>query len=196
MARATQKRALETRAKLIEAAEAQVALRGYAAVRVDEIVAQAGVAKGTFFKHFRDKDGLMDQLIGAQIAAELARLSDIPPPPSVEGIVEALSPLHDLMTRERYVFDIVLRYSGAAAIAEIGPIAMSFGTYLSVLAEWMKAGHFRDDLSPFLAAEGLQAFAVQAMALEFCALHATEGRDGRLIRYLRAWLTPGRVNSG
>lgn len=197
MARATQKRALETHATLLEVATDLVAAKGYEAVRIDEIVAKAGVAKGTFFKHFGDKDGLMDQLIGAQIAAELDRLAmRTPPPASVESIVETLSPLHDILTSERYVFDIVLRYCGAASIAEIGPIAMSFGTYLHIVTDWLKAGQFRDDLSPHLGAEGVQAFAVQAMALEFCALHANEGRDGRLIRYLRAWLQPGRVNSG
>jgi AcrR family transcriptional regulator len=193
MARATQKRALETRASLIAAADALAKVHGYEGLRVEEIVAEAGVAKGTFFKHFGDKDGLMETLIAAQLQSEIARLAEIElPPTSVEGVVETLSPLHHLMTRERYVFDIVVRYSGAVAIAEIGPMAMVFGDYLHVVGKWMTAGYFRPDITPHLAAEGVQAFAVQAMALEFCALHTSKGRDARLIEYLRAWLRPGR----
>lgn len=193
MARATQKRALETRATLIDVAQRLAELNGYEGLRVEEIVAEAGVAKGTFFKHFGDKDGLMEVLIAAQLDAELERLDDLQlAPTSPEGVVEALSPLHDMMTRERYVFDIVIRYSGATAIAEIGPMALVIGKYAHVVAKWMKAGHFRPDLPEHLTADGVQAFAVQAMGLEFCALHENMGRDARLIEYLRAWLRPGR----
>ncbi|MEM6624872.1 MAG: helix-turn-helix domain-containing protein, partial [Pseudomonadota bacterium] len=78
MKRAVQKRTLETRARLIAAAEEIVARDGYEALRVEEVVLRAGVAKGTFFAHFRDKDVLMERLIGPKIDAELDRIAALP----------------------------------------------------------------------------------------------------------------------
>ncbi|MBL6598875.1 MAG: TetR family transcriptional regulator, partial [Alphaproteobacteria bacterium] len=48
MNRPVQKRTLETRARLIAAAEALIDDAGYEALRVEEVVLGAGVAKGTF----------------------------------------------------------------------------------------------------------------------------------------------------
>ena len=193
MTRVKQKRALETRATLLATATALVEQHGYHALRVEQVVADAGVAKGTFFKHFGDKDGLMQVLIADQLSGELGRLAELTPEPvSPAEFVEALSSLHDMMTRERYVFDIVIRYSGAAAVDTIGPLAVVFGKYLDVVGQWVVAGQVRPDLTPTLVAEGVQAFAVQAMALEYCALHTSMGRNARLTEYLTAWLKPGQ----
>ena len=63
MRKPRQKRTLETRARLIAAAEAVVEQSGYEALRVEEVVLRAGVAKGTFFAHFGDKDELMDSFL-------------------------------------------------------------------------------------------------------------------------------------
>lgn len=190
MKRAVQKRTLETRAKLVAAAHAVVAQAGYEGLRVEEVVSRAGVAKGTFFAHFRDKDALMDQLIGAKIDALLDDVSTADTPQTVSQAIDVLQPVHDFMTCERYVFDVILRYSGATAVSEIGPIAMTFGKYLSVVEDWIKAGSFRQDIDSALVAEGVQAFAVQAMALKFCALHQEQSHDARLQQYLDAWLHP------
>ena len=48
----------ETRARLIGAAIDMVRARGYTATRVDDVCAEAGVSKGSFFHHFRSKDDL------------------------------------------------------------------------------------------------------------------------------------------
>lgn len=49
MSRPPQKRRLETRARLLEVADAQIANVGYSGLRVEDVVAEAGVAKGTLF---------------------------------------------------------------------------------------------------------------------------------------------------
>lgn len=163
---------------------------GYDALRVEEVVLRAGVAKGTFFAHFRDKDALMDLLIGAQLNSLMDDISKGPVPHDVPALIAALRPLHNFMTCERYVFDVILRYSGAAAIEEIGAIAQTFERYLFLVRDWIEAGSYRQDVSAMLLAEGVQAFAVQTMALHFCALHTDTAMDERLIVYLNAWLTP------
>ncbi|MDE2362419.1 MAG: TetR/AcrR family transcriptional regulator [Hyphomicrobiales bacterium] len=47
-----------TREKLLDAALATIRARGYAATTVEEICAAAGVTKGAFFHHFRNKEDL------------------------------------------------------------------------------------------------------------------------------------------
>jgi AcrR family transcriptional regulator len=190
MTKTIQKRTLATRARLIKAATSHVAEKGYQALRVDEVVYMAGVAKGTFFAHFAYKDAFMDLLIGERINRCLDDLEVLEAPSTVSALVAGLMPLLRLMTCERYVFDVILRYSGAAAVEEIGHIAMTFERQERIVAAWLAAGSFRRDVSPTLLSEGVQAFCVQSMALHFCALHNTESLDDRLLTYLKAWLAP------
>lgn len=191
MAKAVQQRTLKTRARLLEVAQALVKQGGYEALRVEEVVLGAGVAKGTFFAHFRDKDALMEILIGAELDACLDQAEAGKAPDSVAGIIDALAPYHRCISSERYVFDVALRYSGAAAIAEIGPIARTFERYFRLVEGWMALGAFRRDVPPALLAEGVQAFAIQALSLQFCALHEATTFEDRLKVYLDAWLLPG-----
>jgi AcrR family transcriptional regulator len=69
-----QQRAQETRARLFVAACDLFVANGYAGTTVDAIAARAGVAKGTFFVHFKTKDAVATQLITNQTnAARRAR---------------------------------------------------------------------------------------------------------------------------
>lgn len=48
----------DARTKLLDAALAVIRAKGYAATSVDELCAAAGVTKGAFFHHFKNKDAL------------------------------------------------------------------------------------------------------------------------------------------
>lgn len=185
-----QARTLKTRARLTHAAQEVIAASGYGEMRVEDVVRRAGVAKGTFFAHFHDKDALMDQLIGAKIDAFLDDLEGVSPPKTVDEIINALTPMMTYMTCERYVFDVILRHSGAAAKDEIGPIAMTFYRFIKITAQWLDAGHFRQDANPDILAEGLQSFVINSLALNFCALHKDAPLSERLKPYLDLWLMP------
>lgn len=185
-----QSRTLKTRAKLIEASESVVKTDGYEALRVEQVVSLAGVAKGTFFSHFKDKDVLMEQLIAPRLNSYLDEIESLPTPESVEEIVRHLQPLIAFITCERYVFDVILRHSGAAAKEEIGPIAECFFRMGMVTGPWLAMGPFRKDISPELLADGLGAFLIQTMALNFCALHNERAMQDQLTIYLKAWLQP------
>ncbi|MFM6951503.1 MAG: TetR/AcrR family transcriptional regulator [Novosphingobium sp.] len=63
-------RAQRTYRALIDAGLELLAQRPIDALAIDEIVARAGVAKGSFFNHFADK-AAFGQAIGAEIRAEL-----------------------------------------------------------------------------------------------------------------------------
>ncbi len=190
MAKAIQKRTLETRARLVSAAKEIIRENGFKAMRVEEVVLRAGTAKGTFFAHFQDKDALMDLIIGEQINEFLDQLHTQPAPQTTAQMADMLMPLCRFMTCERYVFDVILRYSGAAAQEEVGPIATSFGRQIEIFTEWLYRHPFRRDISPDLQAEGIHSFMIQAMALKFCALHNATSITDRLVPYLDAWLCP------
>lgn len=63
-------RAQRTRDALLDAGFALLAERPIDAIAIDEVVARAGVAKGSFFNHFTDKPGFANA-IGAQVRAAL-----------------------------------------------------------------------------------------------------------------------------
>ncbi len=190
MSRPIQKRALATRAKLIKAAKDVIASKGFGAMRVEEVVQDARVAKGTFFAHFPDKDALMDFIIGQEINVHLDQMEALPLPENLDALLQRLQPLMQFMTSERYVFDVIIRHSGAAAKEEIGPIARTFDRQFTLLTQWLSDGSFRTDVPPMILAEGVQAFATQCMALRFCAINGDQPMQNRLRIYLDAWLCP------
>ncbi|MFD1342183.1 TetR/AcrR family transcriptional regulator [Litorisediminicola beolgyonensis] len=191
MTRAPQARRQRTHDRLIAAAREIAAAEGYAAMRVEEVVLRAGVAKGTFFSHFADKDALLAVLIGEDLAQAMVEIARAPVPTTARGIADALSPLISVMSAERTVFDVVLRYSGAAAIEEIGPIAQNFLDQIHLLAGWISPlqGHtLRGDVPAELLAEGVQAFLIQSIAMSYCAVEGQVDRSERLRGYLEVWL--------
>lgn len=195
MDKPVQQRTLKTRARLVEAARQLVAEGGYDTLRTEQIVARAQVAKGTFFAHFRDKDALLDLLIGTDLSDQLDQMAAQDPPHSIPQLVAALLPLTALMTQSRTVFDVILRHSGAARIDTLGPIAQSFDKQITLFCRWFDpAGPhpFRRDIDPQVLAEGVQAFLTQAMALNFCARNSQVTVEDRLMIYLQAWLTPAQ----
>jgi AcrR family transcriptional regulator len=66
-----------TAARLRQAAREVFADRGYAAARVEDIVAVAGVSHGTFYTYFTNKAGALDALID-ETAAELQAVVEEP----------------------------------------------------------------------------------------------------------------------
>jgi AcrR family transcriptional regulator len=190
MKKAVQQRTLETRSRLTSVADELAAEKGFEALRIEEVVQRAGVAKGTFFAHFKDKDELMDLLIGERIDSLLDGMATGPAPRNADQLARRLMPLVELMSSERYVFEVILRRSGAMAVEEIGPIASTFGRLGELVGQWLAQGTFRKDVPLEILVEGVEAFLVQTLALNFCALHKDKSMKARLQPYLRAWLAP------
>ena len=67
--------------------------RGFAATRLDDVAKRAGVAKGTIYLHFKDKELMFEELIRTAIVPLVVRLSSTPPPPgaSVRDMVEGFA---------------------------------------------------------------------------------------------------------
>ncbi len=85
-------RAAETRAAIIEAAVEEFIARGYAATRLDDVAKRAGVAKGTIYLHFTDKEALFQELIRTALVPLISRLAAPPPAGgSVRAALEAFA---------------------------------------------------------------------------------------------------------
>ena len=53
--------------------------RGFAATRLDDIAKRAGVAKGTIYLHFKDKELMFEELIRTAIVPLVGRMQRPPP---------------------------------------------------------------------------------------------------------------------
>ena len=67
--------------------------RGFAATRLDDVAKRAGVAKGTIYLHFKDKESMFEELIRTAIVPLVGRLGAAPPPPggSVRDTIEGFA---------------------------------------------------------------------------------------------------------
>src|SRR5262245_54238783 len=85
MPTATEPVSHRTREALLDAGVAVAELHGLAGMSVNRVVAQAGVAKGTFYVHFADREAFVDALHGRFYArvgeAVAAAVGEAPPGP-------------------------------------------------------------------------------------------------------------------
>jgi AcrR family transcriptional regulator len=72
-------RAAERRQAIVDAALAEFSANGFAAARLDDIAAAAGVGKGTIYLHFKDKEALFQELVRTAIVPLVGRLGAPPP---------------------------------------------------------------------------------------------------------------------
>jgi AcrR family transcriptional regulator len=77
-------RAAERRAAIIEAALDEFIARGFTATRLDDVAKRAGVAKGTIYLHFKDKESMFEELIRTALVPLIGRLA---PPPLLGGSI-------------------------------------------------------------------------------------------------------------
>jgi len=63
----------------VDAALDEFIARGFTATRLDDVAKRAGVAKGTIYLHFKDKEALFEELIRTAIVPVVNRLTTPPP---------------------------------------------------------------------------------------------------------------------
>src|SRR5579871_2195709 len=81
------------RQAIVTAALDEFCARGFAATRLDDVAARAGVAKGTIYLHFEDKENLFQELVRARMVPvvgtlEAAFRTDLPLRVVVERAVD------------------------------------------------------------------------------------------------------------
>src|SRR6476661_8390584 len=91
-------RAAERREAIIEAAMDEFIARGYAATRLDDVAKRAGVAKGTIYLHFKDKESMFEELIRTAIVPLVGRMHQ--PPPMGGSVRDAVEGFAQTFIRE------------------------------------------------------------------------------------------------
>lgn len=87
----------ERKEKLLQIAYELFLKRGYEAVSVDDIIAEAGIAKGTYYYYFKSKEETLEEVIDRMIEKEEAKARmllemPIPIPQKIVGIMSSFRP--------------------------------------------------------------------------------------------------------
>lgn len=96
--------ATERRAAIVAAGLDEFTTKGFAATRLDDVAKRAGVAKGTIYLHFKDKEALFQELVRTALGPVVVRISN---PPigtgSARALMEGLAAMfvHDVISTKR-----------------------------------------------------------------------------------------------
>jgi AcrR family transcriptional regulator len=105
-------KAAARREAILEAALDEFSTRGFAAARLDDVAARAGVAKGTIYLYFADKETLFEELVRFQLYPVVGRFeaalnSDLPLRAIVDQAIEIFS--HQVFgTRRALVMRLIM----------------------------------------------------------------------------------------
>src|ERR1700678_4054583 len=72
-----EQKSAERRAAILAAALDEFTRQGFAAARLDDVAKKAGVAKGTIYLHFDDKEALFQELIRTMLGPLVASLHEL-----------------------------------------------------------------------------------------------------------------------
>jgi len=87
------------RQAILEAALTVFAERGFEAARLDDVAARAGVAKGTLYLYFKDKEALFEELLRGAVSPILQGVTALAEAPDM-SFGQALDTLYDFFERE------------------------------------------------------------------------------------------------
>ena len=141
------------REAILSAALEEFSARGFSAARLDDVASRAGVAKGTIYLYFRDKELLFEELIRDVLspvvgAIELALHHDGPVRPVAEAAIDIF--IREVLgTRRKDVIRLVLsegaRFPRLAEFYYREVLAHIFTAIRTLLARAATRGELRDD---------------------------------------------------
>ncbi|BBY38717.1 TetR family transcriptional regulator [Mycobacterium mantenii] len=169
-------RRLETRARLFDAALAEISRRGLAAADVSAIVADAGVARGTFYFHFPTKEHVLIEVERVEETRIISEFGDATG--DLESVLSQL--VRHVLSAERRLGEAVFRDMLGLHFSSTRPVAEEFAQHpvgqflVGVIGRAQDAGRVNSDVD---AAE-LATFFLTGLF----ALLATGAHDAALLR--------------
>jgi AcrR family transcriptional regulator len=196
--RASEKASPGSRARLLEMAAEVFAERGYRAATVDEIVARAGLSKGTFYWHFDSKDQLFQELLDERIDRPARALMEVTrSAPAEETTAPIVSRgLAELLEQEQELVLLLHEYR-SAAVRDEGLRARYLERQKALretLAEALAARHARTGVPLGIPADALAtAFIALAEGLSLEALIEPDSVSAGLLGDVLALVYDGLV---
>ena len=97
-----------TRQRMLEAARAVFYREGYYGATVDQIVAEAGASRPTFYLHFKDKEEVLGVLIAEYAARAVPYMERLPGPrPTLDELKEWLGEVGKFIEQEVAVYSVL-----------------------------------------------------------------------------------------
>lgn len=128
-------RSMARREAILHAALDEFSARGFAAARLDDVAKRAGVAKGTIYLHFRDKEALFQEIVRSVMGPFVGTL---------EGVFAAEIPLRAITDQ---IVELFIREVFSTRRKDIIRLIMTEGPRFPKLAEF----YYREVLSRILA---------------------------------------------
>jgi AcrR family transcriptional regulator len=163
-----QARRTERREAILAAALDEFSARGFAATRLDDVAQRAGVAKGTIYLYFRDKESLFQELVRAMLSP-------------LVGVIEA-APMRDLPIRAvaQIVVDVFVNEICGTRRKDVVRLILAEGPHFPKLAEF----YYREVIGRVLPA---------MRALLTRAVERGELSHDALARFPQLLIAPGLV---
>jgi AcrR family transcriptional regulator len=112
VARKQQEKSLQTQRELLESAEKLFAAKGFVATTVAEITADAGYAKGNFYRHWQSKDEIMLAIIALKMQSYRAmRDSALDDATSLEEVMGRIIDFLETMIDDRNWSSVFLEFT-------------------------------------------------------------------------------------
>jgi AcrR family transcriptional regulator len=129
-------RSLDRREAILAAALDEFSSRGFEAARLDDVARRAGVAKGTIYLYFRDKESLFQELVRTMLTPLVG---------TIEALGQAELPLPALADR---IVELFVREVYETRRKDVVRLMISEGRRFPQLAEF----YYREVLSRIIAA--------------------------------------------
>ena len=144
---------LKTRARLFDAAVAEIGRSGLADADVSSIVRAAGVARGTFYFHFPTKEHVLVDLERAEEAKIVAKLNTATVPRDDMASVLTLV-VRQILAAERRLGPVLFRDMLGLHFSSTRPVGAQLGEHplagfvIAVIAEAQDSGRVPPDADP------------------------------------------------
>jgi AcrR family transcriptional regulator len=155
-----------TREKLYAAAVELIAQNGYEGTTIDDIVAKAGVAKGTVYYHFKGKAELVQALIEDGLekrAVEFEKQAhlELPPPEALAGLVSLV--IDDIRNNQAFGRLLMSEIWRSQGVWREGLVMMRerfAAAFCEVVTKGQESGDFLNRVDPTLAGGALYGMVI------------------------------------
>ena len=157
---------IETRRRVIEAGTELFARQGFARTRAADISREAGVAVGTLYLHFTDKEDLLREILlqgGGEMHAVVHRITDTEYTTVPESVRAHTEGLVGYAAEHPALFQILFSTEVATTAAGAELLESLTAHQEERLREGMAEGYFRADLDPAVAAHAVIGMLIQVL---------------------------------